>query len=71
MLINRLGTCPKCILSCDLVNDQFLDRSYVIFPGSRVVKSHNVIVAEGSHNGSHVGSCDRFPQLHDLEVTWL
>ena len=68
MLINGLGTHPKHILSCDLVDDQFLDRSCVIFPGSWdcifpglcAIKSHDSIVVEGS--------CDRFPRSYDPEV---
>ena len=35
VLINGLDTCPKRVLSGDVVDDQFLDRSCVIFPGSR------------------------------------
>ena len=56
VLINRLDAHPKRILSCDLVDGQFLDRSYVIFPGSQgrifpgshASKSCDIIVAEGS-----------------------
>jgi len=54
MLINGLDVHPKCILSCDIVDDHFFDRSYVIFPGSHAAKSHDVIVAEGSHDESRV-----------------
>ena len=65
--------CPKHILSCDIVDDQFLDRSCIIFPGSRghrfpgsyASKLHDVQVAEGSHDESHVVSCDMFPQSRD------
>ena len=79
MLINRFDTCPKHVLSCDFVDDQFLDRSCVIFsgsqghifPGSRASKSYDVQVVERSCDESHVGSYDRFPQSHDLEVTDL
>jgi len=79
MLINGLDACPKRVLSCDIVDDQFLDRSYVIFPGSQgrrfpgscADKSRDVQVAEGSRDKSHVGSCDMFPQSHDAEVTGL
>jgi len=71
MLINGLDTHPKRVLSCDIVDDHFLDRSCVIFPGSwgRIFpgscasKSRDVQVAERS--------CDRFPQSHDLEVIGL
>jgi len=35
VLINGLDARPKRVLSCDIVDDQFLDRSYVIFPGSQ------------------------------------
>ena len=70
---------PKCILSCDIVDDQFLDRSCVIFPGSRgcrfpgshADKSRGIQMAEGSHDESRAGSCDMFPQSHDAEVTDL
>ena len=61
---HNIDTHPKCILSCDIVDDQFLDRSCVIFPGSwgrifpgsHASKSCDIIVVEGSHNKSHVGS---------------
>jgi len=70
---------PKCVLSCDIVDDQFLDRSCVIFPGSQgcrypglcAKKSHDVQVAEGSRDESRVGSCDMFPRSRDAEVTGL
>ena len=79
MLINGLDACPKHVWSSDIVDDQFLDRSYVIFPGSRgrrfpgscTDKSCDVQVVEGSHDESRVGSCDRFPQSCDAEVTGL
>ena len=79
MLINGLDTCPKCILSYDIVDDQFLDRSCVIFsgsqgcrfPGSCADKSRDVQVVEGSRDESCVGSCDMFPRSHDAEVIGL
>jgi len=79
VLINGLDARPKCVLSCDIVDDQFLDRSCVIFPGSwgcrflgsHAKKSHDVQVVEGSRDESHVGSCDMFPRSHDAEVTGL
>ena len=79
MLINRLDTRPKCIWSSDFVDDQFLDRSCVIFPGSRgrrfpgsrADKSRGVRVAKGSCDESHVGSCDMFPWSRDAEVMGL
>ena len=79
MLINRLDVHPKRVLSCDVVDDQFLDRSCVIFPGSRghrfpgsrADKSRDVRMAEGSRDGSHGGSCDMFPRSRDAEVTGL
>ena len=79
MLINRLDARPKCVWSDDIVDDQFLDRSCVIFPGSwgrrfpgsHVDKLHDVRVAEGSCDESHVGPYDMFPQSHDAEVTGL
>jgi len=58
VLINGLDACPKHVLSCDIVDDQFLDRSCVIFPGSCANKSHDVQLMEGSHDESHVDSCD-------------
>ena len=71
VLINGFIACPKCILSCDIVDDQSPGRSYVIFPGSHAIKSHNIVVAERSCDRSHAGSCDRFPQSSGLWVTWL
>jgi len=79
VLVNGLDACPKRVLSCDVVDDQFLDRSCVIFPGSRgcrfpgscASKSHDVQVVEGSCDGSHVGSCDMFPWSCDAEVMGL
>jgi len=79
MLINGLDTHPKCVLSCDIVDDQFLDRSCVIFPGSWghrfpgscASRSHDIQVVEGSCDESCVGSCDMFPQSRDAEVTGL
>ena len=61
---------PKCVLSGDIVDDQFLDRSCVIFPGSwgrrfpgsHADKSRDVQVAKGSYDESRVGSCDMFPR---------
>ena len=79
MLINGLDARPKCVLSGDVVDDQFLDRSCVIFPGSqgrrfpgsRADKSHDIQVAKGARDESHVGSCDMFPWSRDAEVTGL
>ena len=79
MLINRLDACPKHILSYDIVEDHFLDRSCVIFPGSQghrfpgscAIWSYDMIEVEGSCDESHVGSCDMFPWSHDAEVTGL
>jgi len=79
MLINGLDACPKCIWLGDIVDDQFLDRSCVIFPGSWgcrfpgscADKSRDVRVAEGSCDESCVGSCDMFPWSRDAEVTDL
>jgi len=79
MLINGLDARPKCILSCDIVDDQFLDRSCVIFPGSwghrfpgsRADKSRDVQVAKGSRDESRVGSCDMFPWSRGLGVMGL
>ena len=79
MLINGLDARPKRILSGDLVDDQFLDRSCVIFPGSQgrrfpgscADKSHDIRVAKGSHDESRAGSCDMFPRSRDAEVAGL
>jgi len=79
VLINRLDARPKHILSGDIVDDQFLDRSCVIFPGSwgrrfpgsHADKSHDVRVAKGSRDESRVGSCDMFPWSCGAEVTGL
>jgi len=79
VLINRLDTHPKCVLSGDVVDDQFLDRSCVIFPGSwgrrfpgsHADKSRDVQVAKGSRDESRVGSCDMFPQSRGAGVTGL
>jgi len=79
VLINGLDARPKRVLSGDIVDDQFLDRSCVIFPGSwghrfpgsRADKSRDVRMAEGSRDESHVGSCDMFPRSRDAEVTGL
>jgi len=79
VLINGLDARPKRVLSGDIVNDQFLDRSCVIFPGSRgcrfpgsrADKSRDVRVAKGSCDESRVGSCDMFPWSRGAEVTGL
>jgi len=79
VLINGLDARPKRVLSGDVVDDQFLDRSCVIFPGSRgcrfpgsrADKSRDVRVVKGSRDSSHVGSCDMFPRSHGAEVTGL
>ena len=79
MLINRLDARPKRILSGDIVDDHFLDRSCVIFPGSWgrrfpgscADKSHDVRVVEESRDESRVGSCDMFPWSRDAVVTGL
>ena len=79
VLINGLDARPKRVLSGDVVDDQFLDRSCVIFPGSRgrrfpgsrADKSCDVRVAKGSHDESHVGSCDMFPWSRGLGVMGL
>jgi len=78
-LINRLDARPKRVLSGDVVDDQFLDRSCVIFPGSRgrrfpglrADKSRDVRVAKGSRDESRVGSCDMFPRSRGAGVTGL
>jgi len=70
---------PKRVLSGDVVDDQFLDRLCVIFPGSRgcrfpgscADKSRDVRMAKGSRDESCVGSCDMFPRSRGLGVTGL
>ena len=79
VLINGLDAHPKRVWSSDFVDDQFLDRSCVIFPGSRgwrfpgsrADKSRDVQVAKGSRDESRVGSCDMFPWSHGAEVMGL
>jgi len=79
MLINRLDMRPKRARSGDIVDDQFLDRSCVIFPGSQghrfpgshANKSCDVRVVKGSRDESRVGSCDMFPWSCGAEVTGL
>jgi len=79
LLINGLDARPKRVLSGDIVDDQFLDRSCVIFPGSRghrfpgsrADKSRDVRVVTGSRDESCVGLCDMFPQSRGAEVTGL
>jgi len=79
VLINGLDARPKRVLSCDVVDDQFLDRSCVIFPGSwgrrfpgsRANKSRDVRVAKGSRDESRVGSCDMFSRSRGLGVMGL
>jgi len=79
VLINGLDMRPKRVWSSDFVDDQFLDRSCVIFPGSRgcrfpgsrADKSRDVQVAKGSRDESRIGSCDMFPRSRGAEVTGL
>ena len=79
VLINRLDVHPKRIWSGDIVDNHFLDRSYVIFPGSwghrfpgsRADESRDVQVAKGSGDESCVGSCDMFPRSRGAEVMGL
>ena len=79
MLINGLDARPKRVWSGDFVDDQFLDRSCVIFPGSQghrfpgshADKSRDVRVAKGSCDESHVGSCDMFPWSRGAEAMGL
>ena len=79
MLINGLDAHPKRVWSGDIVDDQFLDRSCVIFPGSWgrrfpgscAIWSCDIIGVEGSCDESRVGSCDMFPWSRDAEVMGL
>ena len=70
VLINGLDARPKRVLSGDIVDDQFLDRSYVIFPGSRGRRFPGSR-ADKSRDESRVGSCDMFPWSCGAEVTGL
>ena len=78
VLINGLDARPKRVWSGDFVDDQFLDRSCVIFPGSRghrfpgshADKSRDESYA-GSCDESCAGSCDMFPQSRGAEVAGL
>ena len=79
VLINGLDARPKRVWSGDFVDDQFLDRSCVIFPGSQgrrfpgshADKLHDVQVVKGSRDELCVGSCDMFPRSRGAEVTGL
>ena len=71
MLINGRVACPNRVWSYDVFDNQALGRSCVIFPGSRAVRSHDMLVTEGSCDESPDRSCDRFPQSCVLGVTWL
>jgi len=79
MLINGLDVHPKRVWSSDFVDDQFLDRSCVIFPGSWgcrfpgscADKSRDVQVVKGSRDESRIGSCDMFPRSCVVEVMGL
>ena len=67
VLINRCIMHPNQVQSCDVFDDQAFGRSCVIFPGSYAVRSHDMLVTEGSCDRL----CDRFPWSHVLRVTWL
>ena len=71
MLINGRVACPNRVWSCDVLDDQYFGWSCVIFPGSRAVKSRDMLETERSHDESCDGSRDRFPRSRVLEITWL
>ena len=71
VLINGRVTCPNRVWSCDMLDNQFLGWSCVIFPGSCAVKSCDMLGTGWSRDKSCDGSCDRFPQSRVLEITWL
>ena len=71
VLINRRIACPNHIWSYDIFDDQTLGRSCVIFPGSHVVRSHDMLGTGRLRDESHDRSCDTFPQSCVLESTWL
>ena len=71
VLINRCVACLNWVWSCDMFGDQVFGRLCAIFPGSCAVRSHDMVVIEGSCDESRDRSCDRFPQSHVLEITWL
>ena len=71
VLINGHVACPNCVWSCDVFDDQALGRSCAIFPGSRAVRSHDMLGTGRSCDQSHDGSGDRFPWSHVLRIIWL
>ena len=62
---------PNWVWSCDIFDDQALGRSCAIFLGSHAIRSHDMLVTDGSCDESHDRSYNRFPWSHVLEVTWL
>ena len=71
VLINRHITCLNHVWSCDVFDDQTLGGPCVVFPGSRAIRSHDMLGIGRSCDLSHDRSCNRFPQSHVLEITWL
>ena len=80
VLINGRVARPNRVWSCDVLDDQFLGWSCVLFPGSRVIKSRDMLRTGRSRDmlrtgrscdESRDGSCDRFPRSCVLEITWL
>ena len=63
--------CPNRVWSCDILDDQSLGWSCVIFPGSRAIKSHDTLGTGRLCDESCDGSCDKFPWSCVLEITWL
>ena len=69
MLINGRVARPNCVWSCDMLDDQYFGWSCVLFPGSRVIKSRDMLSTGRSRDESRDGSGDRFPQSCVLEIT--
>ena len=63
--------CPNRVWSCDVLDDQFLGWSCVIFPGSRAVRSCDMSETRRSRDESCDELCGRFPWSRVLEITWL
>ena len=54
-----------------MFDDQAPGRSYVVFPRSHAVRSHDMLGTGRLCGESHDRSCDRFPRSYVLEITWL
>ena len=69
VLINGRVACPNRVWSCDVLDDQFLGWSCVIFPGPRALESRDSLEMERSRDEPRDGSGDRFPRSRALEIT--